>query len=1016
MSIFGGSAQRTTAETTPHETALNVQSSVAGKVVSVVLGTKRIPGNLVWYGDFTSIAHTSGGGGGGGKGGGGGSGGGSTSYTYTASVMLGLCVGEITGVSRVWTGDDASNLSGLGASVAVRTGARGQSAWPWLAASHPTEALNYSGLAYVGIATADLGASSHLPNWNWEVRGLGSAAATYDNDAFDIAFPEAVKLVVENTQWACGLTGIVGDLSDYGAWCRAHGLTMSDAYTEAKSAREIIQGYCRATLAEPVWDGDTLTVVPYADQDIIGPDGTVYSPDLAPALILTPSMLLPAQGDDEGPIRVRRRDTEDFFNYLTVEYHNRSNDYNPDTVTATDDAHIATHGQKPGSSVAAHFFHTAAMAQTSADLIQGREIGSPATYEFGLTPVGGIIRPMQIVWLNEPEQGFKNYPVRIKTIEEGDAFNFSVTAEEIPGCVGAMASRVIATTGQGYRSEANRSPANCNAPVIFEPPSVLTSGTGLEVWAAISGSTADWGGCEVWVSTDGDTYRRAGSVSGGARTGILTAEVGVADDPDTSNNFDISLAESRASLLSGTRADADIDNTLCYVGGELISYRDADLIGANTYRLGGYVRRGRHGTAIARHRAGEPFARLDGVIFRYPFTADMIGTTVYIKALGLNQRGGGLQSLSDVTAYPYTLTGSALASPLPNVGGISVGYVGGISQMSWSAVSDFRNPDYEIRLGTSANTAQIVGRTSNTSIPTYGDGTYWIGAHYRMSDGRDVYSEEWSRVIVTVAQLSSNVIAGFSEAEMGWSGAHDGTYLRNGVIELQPAGNILAAANVLTIPSVLSYGGIRESGIYTVPEGRIIDAGRIATCSVAMSVAVHGRSLTDNILAAANVLSVTDILGAGLGPSVTAVPQIRLSQDGVVWDDWQDWFPAQYTARAIWPRLVARTSDDGITPVVAEFVYRVDVPDRTDHFVIEVPEAGIRISYADGLQGNPAADFNGGPAGHETPVIQASIVRGAQSGDGIIISNDSTSGFTVSVVNGGVAVSGRTVSINCQGY
>lgn len=819
MSALFGSTSKSSAETTSHETSLNVQSSVAGKVVAVVLGTKRVAGNLIWYGDFVANASSSSSGGKGGS-----SGSSSTTYTYTASVMVGLCVGEIQGINRVWDADDEVDLSGLGASVAVKTGAIGQSAWPWLMANHTAEALNYSGLAYIGIATADLGSSAALPNWNWEVLGLGTAKVTDDDGAYDIGFAEAISLVVENTRWGCGVTAALGDLSDYDLWCDAHGLYMSDDFSDAKSAREIIEEYCRATLAEPVWDGETLTIVPYADQEVIGDDAT-YTPDLTPVLVVDSSMLLPAEGDDEGPIKVIRKDPEEYFNYVSVEYHDRSDDYNSNTVTATDDAHIATYGQKPGTSLTAHFFHTAEMAQHSADLVQAKEIACAATYEFGLGPIGAIIRPMQIVWLNESEQGFENYPVRVLEISEEDSFQFRVSAEDVPGCAGAMVSRVVASGGQGYRSEYNKSPADCNAPIIFEAPAALTSGTGLEVWAAISGSDSRWGGCQVWISTDGDSYKLAGTVYGSARTGSLSADFASGDDPDTSNSVSVDLSESRASLLSGTQSDADLYSTLCYVGGELIAYQDATLTGTHSYTLGTYLRRGAYGTDIAAHASGARFCRLDSAIFKYPFTADMIGTTIYVKAMGFNQHQGGLQSLADVTAYSYTITG---AEPPPTPTNF---YADGTTA-TWDiadAPLDLAGTYIRHLAGRTRNWAQgtpwpsdggiAAGRSLDLSQFGSGERTFMI----RSVDTSGNLSEGTAFLTVGLGETAvENIILTYDVAAAGFPGTITGGAISDGVILADSADDAyLSDDNALYLPVIGdtylpgSWGRVQYDVTYT---------------------------------------------------------------------------------------------------------------------------------------------------------------------------------------------------------
>ena len=75
-------------------------------------------------------------------------------------------------------------------------------------------------------------------------------------------------------------------------------------------------------------------------------------------------------------------------------------------------------------------------------------------------------------------------------------------------------------------------------------------------------------------------------------------------------------------MLSGTQADADNLVTLCYVDGELISYRTATLTAAYQYDLT-YLRRGVYGTAINAHSAGSNFARFgpsDPSLFRYRYS------------------------------------------------------------------------------------------------------------------------------------------------------------------------------------------------------------------------------------------------------------------------------------------------------------------------------------------------------------------------------------------------------------
>ena len=69
---FGGSTGINTVD--PVDAGLKFQTSVYGQPLAIVYGRTRIQVNMIWYGDFTPIAHTTTTSSGGGKGGGGGRG------------------------------------------------------------------------------------------------------------------------------------------------------------------------------------------------------------------------------------------------------------------------------------------------------------------------------------------------------------------------------------------------------------------------------------------------------------------------------------------------------------------------------------------------------------------------------------------------------------------------------------------------------------------------------------------------------------------------------------------------------------------------------------------------------------------------------------------------------------------------------------------------------------------------------------------------------------------------------
>jgi hypothetical protein len=139
----------------------------------------------------------------------------------------------------------------------------------------------------------------------------------------------------------------------------------------------------------------------------------------------------------------------------------------------------------------------------------------------------------------------------------------------------------LAAAGRGLDTLID--PGNTNLPIIFEPPPVLSQGV-HETWLIASGGP-DWGGCQVWISIDNATYALAGTIYRGARQGTLTADLPAHSDPDDVSVLSVDLTQSQGQLLSGTQADVDNLVTLCYVDGELITYRTATLTAAYEYDL-----------------------------------------------------------------------------------------------------------------------------------------------------------------------------------------------------------------------------------------------------------------------------------------------------------------------------------------------------------------------------------------------------------------------------------------------
>jgi len=1079
--LFGGG--NAVDSSSPVVSSLRVQTSTRGKPITLAYGKPRISGNLIWYGEFTPVAHTSTQSSGG-KGGGGGVS--STSYTYTSAVVIGLCEGAINSIPRIWR--DKEVFSGItvpvqtltvqsefyypGSSAVVTVanaalftadlgvafmdpnGANGawmlspvqltpgvdytvdhgtytfaskyagctvgisyqytvpgytldacaqinlalvpgdasQTALGWLQTKHPSEALAYRGVAYVGASVYDLGESPELGNHNFEIdTRFGYSASIRDAHPKDVIID-----LLTNSRYGAGFPiSKVGDYSQFSSYCVANNIFVSPAYTEQTEVRQMLDTLLKISNSDVVLSDTGLKFVPYGDVQASA-NGVTYTPDLTPIYDLTDDDFIAAS--DEDPIKVTRSSNADAFNHVRVKFYNRDIGYSEDIAEAKDQDNIDLYGLRSMDVVEMKEICDPAAARMAAQILLQRSLYVRNTYDFVIGERYCLLEGMDLVTLTDASLGLNRALVRIKTIEENEDGDLAVTAEEVPQNIG-NAPRYPAQASAGYSVNFNAAAGNVSEPVIFEPPDQLAGE--LEVWMAIAG-TANFGGCYVWLSYDGATFKQVGKVEGSARLGTLSASIALGSAQDAINTLAVDLQASNGELISGTADDARGLRTLCIVGDELLAYQTATLTAKNQYALTGLVR-GAYGTPIASHDAGTKFARLDQAIFKLPFQVGDIGKTLSVKLQAFNPFGSGVQALADISPYTYIIRGSALNSPLPNVANLTNNFVAGITNLHWDAISDFRSPiDYEVRLGTDWATGRTLGRTPLTSFPAVGDGTYWVAAHYRSPRGVDAYSLAPQSLVIAGAVLVRNVVATVDEAATGWSGTcGGGAILHEGTIELAGSGNLLASTDFLNEPDVLWMGGVAPSGTYQVPVGHQVNIGRVAPCNVIVAATGYAQSIYDDFLSLANVLDVSDLFNAALGPKIALQPQIRTAQADGVFGEWQNFVPGAYNAQFFDSRVLMTSSDTQVTAVLSGFIFTVDVPDRTDKGTnSECPAAGLAVAFD--------SPFNA------VPNVQVTILD-ARQGDDLILDTPTMDGFSMQVMNAGVGVT-RNINWTAQGY
>ena len=985
--------------------SIQIQTSAYGGPLAIVYGTTRIPGNLVDYDDFQSHGTTQ-------KVGKGGGGGGSTSYTYTAGVILALCEGPVQGVGQVWLDKALGSLSGYGFSFFV--GTRSQAPWSVWQTNHPAKAVPYAGMAYVCNPSLTLDSSGNVGNYNFEVTGF---FATVQDPAFPLAFDalpsDIIRDFLSNAYYGAGWDPArIGDLvtgaASYATYCQACGFVLSPAMDTQRTAAEWLQDILTATNSEAIWStgplGMLLKIVPYGDQPISA-NGTTYTPNTTPLYDLGYDDFLgviDSTGAHTGndPITITRTSPEDIKNTVPVEILDRSLLYNANTLQVPEPMDSTLNGMNVDSSQSLHMITRAAMGQAISLILGQKNVYIRNQYSFNLGWKYLLLEQMDLVTLTDPILGLVKKVVRIVSITlpaEGSEENgLAIVAEEWPFGTGTAAlfnNQVAAGTAPNV----NADPGNANMPDVFTPPVLLTGGV-PQLWMAASGGPL-WGGANVYVSVDGgSSYSLVGTVTNKSRHGGLTAALPTsATASDTTSTLAVDLSECAGSLASVAAQELQDLLTLCWVDGEMLAFQTATLTGPNAYGLT-LLQRGAYGSPIKAHAAGARFVRVDNNIFEYAVPAARQASPIFIKLQSFNLWGGGTQNLATVPAYSCQLDGSVTLGYV--ISNFTTVYAAGQSLLQWDAI---QQPGmlYEIRMGTSWAAAKILGRIPDVTFQTVSDGTYWVAAYYNGNYGTP------ASLLVAGTTLVANVVATSDEATTGWAGAISGGAAVDRTLGLFLDGASLIDSLTTTLMDSIvgfwdSMGGVLSSGSYEVPASHDVDIGNAQVCTVSTTYAFAASmvsSLWDTF--AGNVDSLTFLMDGQAAGIVDAQPWIAIAGQNGVFGAYQKFIPGQYFGRIFKMKMVLTSSDASITPLVVDWSWTVDVPDRiANGNAVVCPAVGLPVVYATPFQIKPN--------------LQITILNKTQ-GDDEVVTGDSRSGFTVQCFNAGVAVA-RTINWIAQAY
>ena len=442
--------------------------------------------------------------------------------------------------------------------------------------------------------------------------------------------------------------------NSYANYTQAQNIGFSVLLSQQAPARETLANWLAVTNTAVFWSEGKLKFKPFGDV-ALSYGGIDYVPDNIVEYNLGDSDFIVS--GDEDPIIISRPDSLDCYNTYQLKVLDKNNEYNYAVVESQDLASVYSIGIRLAPAVEASFISTPEIGRLCVELMKNRGLYVRNHFTFKLAWEYVLLEPMDIVTLTQSDMGLNQLPVRILSITEDADGILEFEAEEYLQAV-QYAYDYNTQVSEATQSSGYTPPTDTFTPVIFEPPYSLIKNVGAQVWVAAGGAAGTWGGCQVWVSIDGEnTYSYVGSITGGSPIGVLTATLPtyVGANPDDTNTLSVNLTTS-GSLQSYSTEDAQAFRSLSYVDGELLSFRDAYQVGDGLYDAYSLYR-GAYGTTVAEHLAATQFARLDSNVLRYTFpTTFTSGQQIYVKLPAFNVIGNAVQGLDIVAGYPYTIT------------------------------------------------------------------------------------------------------------------------------------------------------------------------------------------------------------------------------------------------------------------------------------------------------------------------------------------------------------------------
>jgi hypothetical protein len=433
--------------------SLRYNTAQKGSPLPIVIGTQRVPVNLLEFYGYNGAGSKVNSGKGGiiGKSGGANK---KANTTFSVFVAFGICVGPVGfwgasygggGNNRIWANAGVSFNGPGGVGLNYNQGYDGQALDGAFTAQNPNQPfINYSGTAYMAGAPMFLGNSPALPNISFEVTGFyaGTAGPNYPDDARP---DHALTGILTDPRWGAGFPLSALDpasVADWGNFCQAANIAISMLIDRSQTAASLIEELCTLTTSAAVFTSGLLKIIPYQTTGPWASDFVTWTPNTTIQYSLDDDDFLDWGGQSD-PVIATRNDRTQATNWISCEYLDRGDNYNANINFAFDQGAIDSFGLRTAAVSDAHSVCNPFTAYWVPWFQLQRKQLVDTTYKFKLGWRYALLDPMDLVELTDPGAGLYGVPVRITSIEEDDDFNLTITAENAPGLPSSSPPAVV---------------------------------------------------------------------------------------------------------------------------------------------------------------------------------------------------------------------------------------------------------------------------------------------------------------------------------------------------------------------------------------------------------------------------------------------------------------------------------------------------------------------------------------------------------------------------------------------